>query len=200
LTIDKSNRAIIEPKNDLFLELDFNAAELRTLLSLTEKDQPDVDIHTWITEKIFKNKYSREEVKQKVFAWLYNNSAKNKKLNELFERDKILEYYYKEGAVQTPFNRKIDVDERKAVNYLIQSTTSDLVLRQAIKLNDTLEGTKSFVSFVMHDSIIIDIHREERHMLDSLIEIFQKTDLGSYRVNVSLGKNYGDMKKVKWQQ
>jgi len=80
LTLDKPNRSIIKPKNDLFLELDYNAAELRTVLSLTDKDQPNIDIHTYLNAEIYNNKYSRDDVKQKVFAWLYNANAKVKRL------------------------------------------------------------------------------------------------------------------------
>jgi len=196
LTIDKLNRTIIKPKNDLFLELDYNAAELRTLLSITDKEQPDIDLHSWINSEIYKNKYSRQDVKQKVFAWLYNANANNKRLNNLFERDKIIDEFYDGKSVKTPFGRTLEVDKRKAVNYLIQSTTSDIVLRQALKIDDYLKDTKSFISFVMHDSIIIDISRDQQADVSKLVSIFSQTDLGNYKVNISLGKNYGTMKRV----
>lgn len=200
LTMDKPNRAIIKPVNDLFLELDYNAAELRTVLALTNKEQPDIDIHTWINSEIYKDKYSREDVKQKVFAWLYNSNAKNKKLNDFFERDKILNDFYNGEEIKTPFGRTIAVEKRKAVNYLIQSTTSDIVLNQAIKIQDFLKSTDSFISFILHDSIIVDISRTQKSLLPSLVDIFADTEIGKYKVNVSLGRDFGNMKRLKWQQ
>ena len=196
LTIDKANRSVMKPKNDLFLELDYNAAELRTLLALTNKEQPDIDLHSWINTEIYKDKYDRQEVKQKVFAWLYNSSAKNKKLNNLFQRDELVEKYYDGEKIRTYFGREIEVNKRKAVNYLIQSTTSDIVLRQALKIDNLLSETKSFISFIMHDSIVIDIDRGQREKIAELVSIFSKTDLGDYKVNVSLGKDYGRMKRI----
>lgn len=196
LTIDKANRSVMKPKNDLFLELDYNAAELRTLLALTNKEQPDIDLHSWINTEIYKDKYDRQEVKQKVFAWLYNSSAKNKKLNNLFQRDELVEKYYDGEKIRTYFGREIEVNKRKAVNYLIQSTTSDIVLRQALKIDNLLSETKSFISFIMHDSIVIDIDRAQREKIAELVSIFSKTDLGDYKVNISLGKDYGRMKRV----
>jgi len=122
------------------------------------------------------------------------------KLNDFFERDKILSDFYNGVEINTPFQRTIPVEERKAVNYLIQSTTSDIVLNQAIKIKNMLENTESFISFIMHDSIIIDISRLQKSLIPSLVETFADTSLGTYKVNVSLGKNFGNMKRLKWQQ
>ena len=199
LTLDKANRSIIKPTNDLLVELDYNSAELRTVLALAEKEQPDVDIHSWINAEIYKNKYERREVKEKVFAWLYNPNAKNKGLNSLFERDRILEKYYCFELI-TPFKRIIEVDDRKAFNYLIQSTTSDIVLRQALKIRELLKNTESFISYIIHDSIVLDISKEQQPLLNDIIKIFSDTEFGEYKVNVSMGKDYGNMKRVECQR
>ena len=48
-------KPIVEPKWDCFLELDFNAAEIRTMLSLSGQKQPQGDIHEWHKQEIFNN-------------------------------------------------------------------------------------------------------------------------------------------------
>ena len=194
LTMSKESRRIIEPQNDLFVELDFNSAELRTALSLLKVKQPAIDIHDWILKNVFANKISREKSKEKTFAWFYNLKASNKKLEKIFDKNKILEYYYDGEFVKTFYDRKIPVEERKALNYIIQSTTSDLVLTQAMKVNQLIE--KSFIAFIIHDSIIIDFHRAEQDQLNEIIEVFSNTDLGKFKTNVALGKNFGEMRKV----
>lgn len=194
LTINKESRIIIEPQNDLFLELDFNSAELRVAFGLMGLEQPTIDIHDWILKNVFANKITRDKSKEKTFAWLYNVKASNKKLEKIFNKQHILDHYYDGEFVKTFYDRKIAVDNRKALNYIIQSTTSDLVLKQAIKINKFLN--KSFIAFIIHDSIIIDVDRSEKHKLNEIIEIFSNTDYGKFKTNISLGKNFGKMRKI----
>jgi hypothetical protein len=72
LNLKKELKSQVTPQNDVFLELDFNAAEIRTLLSLQNIDQPQEDIHEWNIKNVFKKELSRDEAKTKIFAWLYN--------------------------------------------------------------------------------------------------------------------------------
>ena len=147
LTLNRGLRSVIKPQNDLFVELDFNSAELRVLLGLLNKDQPEEDMHAWINKNIFKDKYTREQTKKKVFAWLYNPKASHKKLNSYLDRDKILQDYFVDGKIITPYHREIISNKQKAVNYLIQSTASDMLITSAMKINKLLQSRRSFISF-----------------------------------------------------
>jgi hypothetical protein len=53
LTLNKELRKFIKPQNDIFVEIDFNAAELRVLLGLLNQTQPQEDIHIWISKNFF---------------------------------------------------------------------------------------------------------------------------------------------------
>ena len=197
LNLNKELRSSIIPNNDAFVELDYNAAELRVLFALLKQDQPEDDVHAWIAKNIFDSKYDREATKKKVFAWLYNPKAKNKKLNEYLDREKILQNFYDNGHVSTPFNRNILVEEDKAINYTIQSTTSDLFLTSAIKIDRILKDTKSKIAFCIHDSLVIDICHQEKNLLNTLVDEFSKTKFGKFKTNISMGKNFGSMRKIK---
>ena len=196
LTLNKELRSLVKPHNDVFVELDFNAAELRVLLGLLEEKQPKEDMHCWIGEKIFNDKYTREETKKKVFAWLYNPNAKNKKLNEFLDRDKIYEKYFFDGCVVTPYYRTIPVEREKAVNYLVQSTASDMLLTSAIKIDKILRNKKSFVSFCIHDSVVLDMSAEDKDLLDLVQKAFSDTMFGELKTNLSMGKDFGSMRRV----
>jgi len=196
LNIAREARRAILPSNDCFLELDFNAAELRVLLALNEKDQPDIDIHEWNAKNIFKEEMERDEIKKKTFSWLYNPKALNKSLEMCYNKNYVLQKYFDGKYINTIFNRKIKADDHHALNYIIQSTTSDLFLKQAIKIWKLLKGKKTNVAFTIHDSLVLDFHLSDKGMVEGLLDVFSNTELGKFKVNVSGGKNFGEMKKM----
>ena len=196
LTLPKTLRSMLVPNNDLFVELDYNSAEARVVLALSGKPQPTTDIHEHIRQEVYNNKYTRDETKQKVFAWLYNPKAQNKKLSSYFDKENLLNKYYLDSVVNTPFNRQMVAPEPKALNYLIQSTASDMFLRQAIQIDKLLEGRKSEIAFCVHDSLVLDFAREDKDILQDVMDLFRETDLGSFMTNASIGKNYGLMRSL----
>ena len=197
LTLPRLYRQCIKPTNDWFLELDFNAAELRTILSLSGIKQPQQDIHAWNAKNIYAGQCSREEAKKKILSWLYNPSAVHYTAARYYNRDLIKEKYWDGQHVVTPFSRKIKADYDHALNYIVQSTTSDLTLRQAIKISKFLQDKKSYIAFCLHDSIVIDMSVEDKDMVGELMGMFADTDLGQYYVNASVGRDFGMLKKVK---
>ena len=60
-----------------------------------------------------------------------------------------------------------------------------------------LEGRSSEIRFLVHDSILLDLSDEDREHLPKIIDKFSQTPLGAYKVGVSIGKSYGEMRKIK---
>ena len=197
LNLKREFKRFVTPKNDVFLELDFNAAEIRTLLALQGIEQPQEDIHEWNIKNIFKEEMSREKAKQKIFAWLYNPES-NAIKSDAYDRQRLLEKTYREGKVQTPFGRTIAAPDSKALNYLLQSSSSDNTIDRFNKISRYLRTTRSHVMAVVHDSVIIDLHKDDRRIIPHLKQIFEDTKLGKFKVNVSLGRNLGQMKEFSW--
>lgn len=197
LTLKKEERKELEPQNHAFVELDFNAAEIRMLLALEGKEQPEGDIHEWITDKVFNNRFTRQEVKVKVFSWLYNFSSPKSRLDEIFSRQIFRDFYLlEENKLTTPFSRELIVEERKAQNYLLQSTTSDQVLENAYKIHKMLQNKKSNIAFTLHDSIILDMSKEDAIMLREIKEQFESTRWGRFPSTCKIGKNFGELKEL----
>ena len=198
LTMDKDYRNVLSPTNDWFVELDFNAAELRALLALLGEDQPHEDMHEWNLKNVYQGIGTREKAKKRIFAWLYNQESEDHLANRTYNRELIKKKYWNGSHVVNPFGRLIEADEFHAVNYLVQSTTSDIFLRQALEVNKLLEGRKSFISFMIHDSLVIDFSEEDRGLISSIHKIFSRTRFGDFLATVKAGKNFGEMKELKW--
>ena len=195
-TLKKEYRSIIEPNNDILIELDYNAAEARVVLGLLNKKQPDIDIHQYHVDNLYRGLLTRNEAKTRFFAWLYNPESQDYLSNREYDRDLILSRYYTDGKVRNIFNRVIEADNFHAFNYLIQSTCADLVLEKMHNICNMLRNRKSYVAFTLHDSIIIDLAKEDKELINSIIKEFELTKFGKFKISINAGKNYGDLKLI----
>tara|TARA_R110000824_G_scaffold11622_13_gene50966 strand:+ start:1441 stop:2625 length:1185 start_codon:yes stop_codon:yes gene_type:complete len=197
LTLAKEYRQVLTPTNEWFLELDFNAAELRTACALLGHEQPTDDIHDWNIKNVFKTSMSREEAKKRTFGWLYNPDFQDSTLNAIYDRDKIKDKYFSGTSVITDFKREIECDEYHALNYIIQSTAADILFEQMYKVWRYLENKKSFIKFCNHDSIMIDLAAEDENDVNEIKGIFANTRYGDFKINCLGGKNWGFMKPLR---
>ena len=132
LTMNKEYRCVVEPTNEWYVELDFNAAELRCLLALNDQRQPENDVHDWhsaVFAKLLDQEMSREDVKRKIFGWLYgptNVSLGIPEIEKCYDKQNAVKKYWNGTEVKNPFGKIIKADEFHALNALIQSTTSDV--------------------------------------------------------------------------
>jgi len=196
LTLSKEYRVAVKPTHQWLFELDFNAAELRTILALLSHSQPSDDLHEWNINNLFGKKIDRETAKKRIFAWLYNPTKEDEKINAVYNREKVKALYYKDEQVITPYHRVIECDDYHALNYIIQSTTADMLFEQMYAVWKLLQDKRSFIKFCNHDSIIIDLAAEDESLVHSIKETFAQTRFGRFKVNCTGGKNWGDMKKL----
>ena len=125
LNLKKEIADCVVPANDVFVQLDFNGAEIRTLISLAGKEQPEEDIHEWNMKNIYHNITERSKAKQRFFAWLYNPNSNDEETERHYTREQILNKHYNNNLVSTPFGRNIEADDFHALNYLLQSSSSE---------------------------------------------------------------------------
>jgi len=197
MTMNKEFRSVVKPTNSHFLELDFNAAEIRTLLALAGAKQPLEDIHAWnLDQGMGEAVKTRDDAKKAFFSWLYDEKKKNEKLELIYKRDDVRNDHFKDGQVTTPFGSVMKADYRHALSYLVQGTTAEMVLRQAIKIHNMLQDKQSFIAFTIHDSIILDMTDEECYNVPMMIEEFSNTELGKFLVNVKAGKDFGNLRTL----
>lgn len=195
LQLKKEYRKIIEPNGDFFLELDYNAAEIRTFLALSGLEQPSNDIHAWNQNKFGYS--SRDSVKQDFIAWLYGaKSANEKQFSKIYNTHELEKKYWDGKFIKNHFGRTIESDKFHNINYTVQSTTADLVLRQVLKVNEILKNSGSEIAFIIHDSVVIDMKKEDKSKINTIINTYCNTELGKYICSAKIGKNLGEMKKI----
>ena len=202
LTLPKVFRRAVVPTNDFFVELDFNGAEIRTLIGLLGREQPTIDIHRHHMKEVFDHTITRDQAKQSFFAWLYGSkkhkaSPEGLKLDTFYDKKTLLDKHYINGVVTTPYKKEIkNTSQHHALNYLIQSTTAELVLKQALKINYYLERSmsESFLAFIIHDAIVLDMKKEDVEQLREIKHLMSSTNFGSFEINVKKGTNLGDLK------
>ena len=195
LTFDRRARSILEPTNDVFLELDYNAAELRVFLALLGQQAPDGDMYNWLGQQM--NIDDRGEVKKIVLPWFYSPDKSHNILDSIFDREKLTQYYWDGEKVETIFEREIQgVDKHHALNYTVQSTASDIVLEQACDLRNFLKDKKSFITMMMHDAVVIDLSKEDREHMVEIKKIIEATRIGTIPTTIAMGKDYGNMEKL----
>ncbi len=198
LNLKKEQRNLLTPQNDAFVELDLNAAEVRMLMALSGKDQPEGDIHEHLQQQIFGGWGRRSEFKERLFAWLYNPNSEDSVFDQYFSRETFRDFFTaEEEMLITPFGRHLQVEERKAQNYLLQSTTSDQVLENAYEIQQMLQGKKTKIAFTLHDSIVLDISQEDAIMLKDIKKKFEHTRWGNFKSTCKIGRNFGDLREIK---
>lgn len=191
LTLSKNKRDII-PNNDFLLEIDYNAFEPRVALGLLGLEQPKGDFYS----EVFKGS-ARDQAKKKMLVWLYGDVAEFESKNGL-EKSKLINSFYDGQNVKTIFGRQIPCSNENAISYLIQSTASDLILEKAHDINEFLIQNKlrTRISYLIHDSIVFDISKNEKALINSLIKFFSETKLGTMKLNVSLGYDSNNFKRI----
>lgn len=198
MNLKTEHKGILLPKNDWFVEFDYNGAEIRTLLSLTKKEQPQEDIHEFHMKSIYRDLTTRAKAKERFFAWLYNPNSEDYLTERYYDRQSILTSYYRGGCVHTPFGREIPSDDFHALNYLLQSSSSDNCMTQVNQIHRFLRDKRSKVAFAIHDSVVIDLDHSDRQLLPQIRELFADTTLGKFKVGVKIGKNMGELKEFSW--
>jgi len=53
----------------------------------------------------------------------------------------------------------------------------------------------TYISFSIHDSLVLDFSHEEKDLFNEIIDIFSETEFGKFKININVGKDFGNMKK-----
>jgi DNA polymerase-1 len=74
---------------------------------------------------------------------------------------------------ESPYDEKRSEAQRQGLNALIQGTASDLTQLALIAMHKFLKPYKSRFMFTVHDAIVFEVHKSEKHLLPKLKKIME---------------------------
>lgn len=85
---------------------------------------------------------------------------------------------------------------RQSINFPVQSTASDHILLSVIKLHTLLKAYHSRILFTVHDSIVMEVHKDYLHQVSSLVrEVMTEPkfpNFPSIPVDIKWGPTWGE--------
>jgi hypothetical protein len=180
-----SYRKVYIPKNDYFVQFDFDGYHLRLLCELLGYELTSESAHTQMAKQYFSTENITQEQYQQAkdlnFAAMYGKVPKEYQHFEFFKRLKVFteelwKTYQSKGFIEDPISkRRIKPDKSimnapKLVNYLIQSLETSrniLVLKELLRY---LTDKQSQVVLYVYDAIIIDFSKGDTK------EVLQETE------------------------
>lgn len=198
LTLRKKERVNIKPSNDCFVEFDYNAMDHRVFLGLSSQPQPEQDLHAANAHLLG---VTRKEAKLKALKWLYSKVPSQEPIS--YDRESVLAKYYDFSAqiATTVYGKEINVEPDKALPIIVQSTSAYLFYEKVCELYDFIlkNNLKTTISFLIHDSVVLDVPKAELSWLSRFENLLKKTRFGVFLVNTKKGLNFGQMKPIQCQ-
>tara|TARA_E500000318_G_C3567072_1_gene216142 strand:+ start:2642 stop:3961 length:1320 start_codon:yes stop_codon:yes gene_type:complete len=177
------------PKNDMFVEFDFDGYHLRLLCELLDYNLEEESAHMEIAKKYFNKDIISEdeysEVKQLNFQALYGKiTAKQKKLEVFQKIDKFInnlwDEYNKNGFIINPhsgkhFTPKLGkMNPQKLMNYLMQSIETSRNITILKDVLNYLKNKNTNVVLYTYDAILFDFSKKDgKQTLEDIKKILE---------------------------
>jgi hypothetical protein len=198
---DDGSRESFLPKNDVFVEFDFDAYHLRLIAKLVDYECPDGSMHEYLGKKYFdKDELTEEEYKKSKeisFRQLYGGIEDQYKDIEFFSKlDNYIEKEWKKyntfGAAVLPTGRTIKktegMNKLRVFNYIIQNMETATNVEKIQQLKAFLKDKKTQIVLITYDSFLFDFSLSDgKGTLESIRDLLQS---GGFKVKHKYGKNY----------
>jgi len=196
LNKENGERGCFIPRNDLFIEIDFQGYHPRLIGELAEWHFPN-DRNTYeILGQLLG--VTQQEAKELTFKQLYGGVWPEYKDKPFFKQvdmfvDDLWNTIQYSGRIETPSGKIFklkDIDNpnpQKVLNYYIQNYETSQNIAQFYSLFNEFKLLKSRIILYTYDSVLIDVSREETPKINELIAKLQ------YPVRVKIGTNYNEL-------
>lgn len=204
LSFKKEDRIKLKPiSNDyIFVEFDYNAFEIRTLFALLKIKQPIDDLYEVLYNTHKNSSLSRMQFKKMILQSLYSQHEETSILGSLLQKKNFYNLYpIINGKVKNIFGKLMDTDSFHLLSRILQSSAAYILYTQIFNVIRYINenNLKSVVSFCIHDSICLSLHKTEITHLQNIKDIIQKVNIpelnyiSDFPVSIKTGTNYGEM-------
>jgi hypothetical protein len=197
------HRSAIIPKNDSFVEADFDGYHIRLVADLIGYQLDQSSAHKQLGKLYFNKETLTDEeyknTKQINFQAIYGKTPEQYQHLEFFVKletyiNNLWETYQEQGVVRIPISNKPlttklkDMYPKKLFNYVLQgleSANNILILRDIIKL---LRNYRTKVTLYTYDSILLDYSEQDgTALLEQVKEVLSQN--GKFPVHIKQSKN-----------
>jgi hypothetical protein len=197
LNKENGERECFIPRNDLFIEIDFNGYHPRLLGTIVDyKFDKETSVYSQIGEIL--NNPDTSKVKEITFQNLYGGIRPELQSKPFFKNiqaftEDLWDTINYSGFIEMPSGKRFrlkDIDNpnpQKILNYYIQNYETSQNVTQFHSLFNEFRPLKSRIILYTYDSVLIDVSREETQKINELIAKLQ------YPVRVKTGTNYNGL-------
>ena len=198
---EKEYRRCLLPKNDAFLEFDFDGYHLRIISDLVNYPIPEESFHTYLGRKYFsKEELSEEdyqESKKITFRQLYGGVENKYKHIDFFKNideyaTRQYEKYKADRGYLLPTGRIIkpnkQITKYKLFNYVIQNLETKINVEKILQIKELLKDKKTSLVLIAYDSFLFDVCSEDGK--ETLANIKKILELGNMKVKYKYGRDY----------
>jgi len=199
--LTKEQRKCFIPKNDMFVEFDFESYHPRLISKLIDYDFGDVYVYNKLAADF---NVSRDEAKNITFQNLYGGIRKDVlKKSKFFEgvdglvRILYDEYISKKFIKSHIYKRPMklanlgELNPQKLFNYYIQSYETERNVTLLKKIHNYLLDRDTDIVLYNYDSFLFDYSKKDGKGL--LRDVKGILEDGGFMVKKKIGKNYGEM-------
>lgn len=200
----KEFRRCFKPKNDEFVQMDFDGYHVRLVANRIGYEIPtNVKAHKYLASQYFCkdiDKLTKEEyaqAKQTNFQSIYGTIPEEYKHLDFFRLlkgwvDHVWKEYVETGMAFDPISDKVfkdlpEMKPTKLINYLVQSMETSRNLLRLFKVLRYLQNYQTKVILVTYDSILLDW--DERDGEEVLTKVQQLLEVGDFPVSVEKSRD-----------
>lgn len=194
-------RSLVVPKNDFFVEFDFDAYHPRLISKLVGVELPEEHVYTYLAKQYFQKEEVTQddysEAKTITFKQLYGVIEDRYKHIEFFSKtqeyiDREYDRFRRDRAYVLPSGRLIKyehtINRTKLFNYIIQNYETVQNVEKILTIKEALTNKRTQLVMVTYDAFLIDFDvKDGQKTLTDIKSILQE---GGFSVKHKYSKNY----------